>query len=398
MALKGQFYSLIAIVIAIPIMLFIAGNFLSVSELKSSTTEKIVSDQLQLVEESIEDDFSKGVEIGVKRALLTMTDFVITNGSFFNTTPAPFLELLVDGTLYGQAKYLMINNTLTEWKYHLLNVSTGFNVDFNFTYPTGTWSGTNLYGTYGLTIKVSDQFDISRIEKTNARKNVTISIEGMEDPLFPLNTFGLVRRTYKEYPYSLYAKKFAGTGSNKNFIAGNVTFSGSSPDTSKIYVTNIILPSVTGWGCIVGQSGKPTDASQCYVTGVSSPVTNINNTINSLGGYAELYIDNATNAAWILPLKVGVNGNLYFKEFGPNIFERLEGVYNSTSGNPQFITFVNTDELMQAGVTIDNVTTRVEWIYFGGSAIAGRGVRGMPSWFRVDSEYAGIFNLTELLQ
>lgn len=411
---SGQFYSLITVLIAVPIMLFITGTLASVQEMKFSVTEKLVADQLHLVEKSIEKDFKKGVEISFKRALLALTDFVVTNGTYVNESEAALQELLHNGTLFGKIKFLMINNTLNDWKASMLNISTGFDADFNFTSPNHSQSGIELMGTYGLDIVVADRFGISRIEKRDVRKEFSFSIEGFEDPFFPLNSNAFVRRQYKMYPYSLYTKKFKGSIASRNFT-GNVTFAGS-PDSSKVLVVKDISDH-SGWGCVVGDTGTP--AQLCYVLGSSEPggvtegnggvgaggvgdigdtdfVNDINQTINTLGGYSTVYIDNMTDSVWSLPISIGLEDDLYYLVEGPNVFERIEGTFNSSE--PQFMTFVNTQRLQEEGIGIVEGRTRVAWMYFGGFDIDGRRVRGLPDWFRVDDGTASDFSLTQLLQ
>jgi len=275
-----------------------------------------------------------------------------------------------------------------------LNVTTGFDADFNFTIPAGTYIGTELVGDYGMDILVKDRFGISLIEKTNVRKNFSVSVEGLEDPIFPLSTNGLVRRQYKMYPYSIYAERFEGSIATDNFT-GNVTFDPSTPDTSKILVTKEDLTGLSGWGCVVGRSGTPRESQNCYVTGVDNVVERINQTIQSLDGYSTMYVDNMTDSAWILPINIGLEEGLYYDFRGPNLFERMEGKLNTS--NPQFVTFVNTDELQNVGIEVHESRTRIAWIYFGGWSISGKKARGLPDWFRIDKPTTEYFNLTRLI-
>ena len=77
--MKGQLYSVIAMLIIIPMVVFLA-NQLSPHERSAGIYEKIVSDQIHQVEKSAELDFERALLAAGKRALIASSDYVIVNG------------------------------------------------------------------------------------------------------------------------------------------------------------------------------------------------------------------------------------------------------------------------------------------------------------------------------
>ncbi|MBL7160272.1 MAG: hypothetical protein ISS93_00265 [Candidatus Aenigmarchaeota archaeon] len=404
--MSGQFYSIIAVLIAIPVLLFVTGTLVSIQDTETGVREKLVADQLHLIEKSVEDDFHKGFEISAKRALLALTDFAVTDGRFITienhnkSAGELYTELLYNGTLFGEESYLMINNTLYDWKSKIINATGGFEVDFNFTNIVATYDDIYFGGTYGLNITVKNRFGTSRIEKIDERKEFSFSVLGFEDPLFAVETSGLVRRQYELYPYSFYAQQLPGSLATCNAI-GNVSFDADDPDKAQKILVVDDITGHSGWECVVGNTGTP--AQSCYVTGVPLPVTLINQTIQSLGDYPTLYVDNNTNSVWSLPIRRGLEDGHYFGGdagvllFGPNLLERLQGMYNFST-NPQFITFINAQEFQEAGIEITSDRTHVCWAYFLPLEYQGYEVRGMPEWFRIDTSSAAAFGLSQLME
>ena len=393
--MKGQIYTLMAIVIAIPILLFFSQIIVSLHEVKSSTVEDIVSDQLHLVERNIENDFHKGVEIAGHRALLSATNVVMTNGSFLANSSAAFIELILNGTLDGEEQFLMVNNTADDWKTNILNIVTRFTVAVDHTYSFGASSGSSVVGTYGLNITVSDPFGISRIEKTDVRKAYKFSIEGIDDPVFPMNTNGLLRRKYDFYKYGThYFTKFTGTVATHDLTGNGTTDLEHAIKGDQILFIDTVNTSLTDYKCIVASNGTP-PAGSCFVLGPPNPASNFEASLRT-GVSRHVLIDNMTASAWHLPVQQGiVSGEYFLIKSGPGVFERLEGVYNSS--NPQFITFANINELTALGITAPNDdTSKVAWMYFSGSSTPGKQVRGLPGWAKMDSETAAEFGLSEL--
>ena len=69
---------------------------------------------------------------------------------------------------------------------------------------------------------------------------------------------------------------------------------------------------------------------------------------------------------------------------------------NLTSSMNAMETFINIPEMIAAGRTIKPDQSRIAYKYFSSQIINGDTVRGLPSWFKIDSSSATKYGLNEL--
>jgi hypothetical protein len=390
--LKGQVYTLIAIVVTVPILIFITQYMVSSQGSSTRITEKIVSDQIHQTFDIIEKDASKALIITGKRAVISATNTAIDNGTGVGNAQSGLMELMEYGTLDGNYSFIMYNNTLPEWRDKVVALQTHFNVDLDYADLTlENLDGFNLEAGIVLNISVSDKMGIAEIERKDFPKKAPVSLIGLEDPIFPMNTQKFSRRTIIRYPYSYTAIEMATGGSGVGNCSGNVTFD-STPDSGKILVIDDGTD-ISGFAGVVAESGIP--SVSCYITGASNAVQLINSTIIS-SGYQEVYIDQATLGAWSLPIKEALERGYYFTfgTSGPGMFERLE---NSLSQTPDGLeSFVNIPELLGLGLSVKPNQVSVDYLYFSSAVNTGSQVRGLPDWFRANAQVAARYNITDL--
>ncbi len=394
---SGQVYSLIAILIAIPLILFVTFYLSGEQHMDYAAMEKVVADQMHEVERSIEKDFVQAMSISGKRAFLAASNDVIREGRVLDDANMRLKELLTNGSLYGNYTYVMDNNTITDWMDKITNMDLGFNIELN--YSNLALQGHDAFNamlSVELDINVSDDMGRSRIDRSLPKESL-ISIEQVEDPIFALNTFGYISRPIKEYPYPYHAIEIASGSSNGN-CRGNVTFNPSDPDPSgKILVTEDAF-GVTGFLGVVAETSYVPPFS-CYVVNAFDAV-NKTKAITDWSGYPTLFIDNETSAVWSLPVyEVPYEGyyTAFESETGPDIFERLEGKLTSSSENGME-TFINAERIQGVGLSVKTNQVSVAYLYFSTQSINGVPVRGMPSWFRIDFTRAAKYNLTDLME
>jgi len=389
----GQVYSLTAVLISVPVILFIILYLTTVQTIKSDVTDLIVSDQLNQLSRGLEKDFGRAVEISGRRAVLDATNTVVTNGTYLTDSTAATEELLNNGTLNGNVSTIMFNNTIKDWVNRVMGIVTKYNIYLNNSYITiSNYDGFNIQGRSILTINVSDQFNKIRIDNT-FEKSILIPVTGFEDPLLLLSTNGKVSRLIKKYPYPLYTKNIVSGSTRVGNCTGPVAFGGPA-DPNKILV-NVSVGGVSGWKGVVGETAD-IPAVPCYQVGAVNAVSLINSTINEIN-YSEIYLDQSTGV-WSLPINDGITKWYYYQSSGssgPTILERLEGkAVASTNGLESFI---NIPDMQAAGVSTagkeDN--SMVDYLYF--SDVSGPcSIRGLPSWFRIDTANRDKYNLTEL--
>ncbi len=387
---KAQLYSLIAILIVLPVSLFI-GFFLNIQTNKSGfVMERIIADQEHQIAKNIEEDFGRALKIAGRRALLTAINRIIMKGEYLDNSSLRLSELMLNGSLNGTPEALMQNNTIKDWKEKLLQVDTGFVTDVNYSELKITnYDGFNIDFSAVLTINVSHPLNLSRIDKT-FRKHVLVSLSGLEDPVFPLSTTGYVKRVVRRYEYPFYARKIVSGVSSGN-CSGEVTFNSTSPDSEKILVVHD-ASGVSGFAGIVSESlNQP--AVSCYIIGAANAVDLINQTIQE-SGYDIIHLDNLTDSVWSIPLINGIKNSKYYASKGPNFLQRLEGNLSVSPDNKGMESFV----LLEPGLPVKDNQTRTDYLYFDNSTRTGcyKARWVLEDWIRMSAEEISRYNLTQL--
>jgi hypothetical protein len=395
--MDGQVYSLIAILIAIPLILFVTFYLSGEQHMDYAAIDKVVADQMHEVERSIEKDFVQAMSISGKRAFLAASNDVIREGRKLDDANARLLELLTNGSLYGNYTYVMENNTINDWMDKITDMDLGFGIGLNYSNLTlQGYDAFNILLSVNLKINVTDELNASRIDRSLPKESL-ISIEQVEDPIFALNTFGFISRPIKEYPYPYHAIEIV-SGTSDGTCRGNVTFDPMDPDASeKILVTEDAFGASGFLGIVAETSFIP--SASCYVVNAFDAV-NKTKAITEWSGYPALFIDNETSAVWSLPVyEIPYEG--YYTSFesdtGPDIFERLEGSLTSSSENGME-TFINVERFQLVGLPVKTEQVSVEYLYFSYQSINGVPARGMPPWFRIDFTRAAKYNLTDLME
>jgi len=393
---KAQAYSLIVLVVTIPLLLFVAYYITATQTLRYGLSEKIVADQQHQVAWSMERDFERAVDISTRRGLMTMSNDVVVNGEYLSDSIALLNELMENGTLSGEYSLIMQSNRLADWRDSILGIHTSFDVYLNYSnLQLQNYNGVRLNATVNMELNVSDMIGIARIDR-QFTKTVLVSVEGLEDPVFSLETGGKIMRVIDEYPYPYLAEKVV-TGTGNADCTGSLTFNASAPSPGKILVTTD-ASGVTGFLGVVAEAGNlPGAGVTCYIVSASDAVSRINSVV-SRSNYTVLYLDNETRAAWSLPVSEAAEHGYYMNNFsssGPDFFHRLEGNLSAMSNGMESI--VNLPELSGAGVPTKQDQVSIDYLYFSEQIYNGYAVRGLPSWFRIDSTNAARYNLTELM-
>ncbi len=395
--MKAQFYSIIAILIAVPIFMFTV-SFLTYSEKLSDTvSDRVISDQLSQLEYSIELDTTKAMEVSGRRALLSATNYVINSGEPLDDSVANITQLMLIGYINETEDFLMINNTMPNWSQRISSNPVNFNVHIQY----GNVSVEDYEGFYirigmDINITVTDKLDRVSIEKTNLRRYVTVSVNGLEDPMFPLETQGFIRRIIRQAdpPYS-NRNVVTGSANSSGSCSGMVTFNKSENDNTKILVANN-LSYVTfdnHLGIILEDEENLTDETDiiCFNTGNDSAVSLVSDAIAS--GYETVYIDDATRSVWSMPVAETLPERYYYRIDGPTFLQRLEGDYTPSPGG--IATFIYVPELQEQAMPVSDYS-RVAYRYFSGDGDCYQ-VGNMDEWFGIDSGDAQELNLTDLL-
>ena len=146
--------------------------------------------------DSLAADFPRAVEISGKSAAAAAVNQVVSNGSGVDDAELRTTELAVNGTFYGETSYFMQNNSMAAWVSRLQNKSIvfGMNATIQITnYSATPYDAFHLLFNASLSVNASNaDYEINFSRSYNAV--AIVSIEGLEDPLYALNTRGLMHR------------------------------------------------------------------------------------------------------------------------------------------------------------------------------------------------------------
>jgi hypothetical protein len=333
------------------------------------------------------------MQITGKRALLAAVNNVIISGEYLDNSTLRLHELIMNSSIYGNESIIMVNNTLSEWRSRVLAQDHAFSIDLNFSdLKIENYDGINIKLSMFFTINISDPQNRSRIDKT-VWKEALVSLNGIEDPLFPLSTTGYVKKVVKEYPFSYCTRKLQGSMSSGN-CSGNSTFDSSEPSPgSKILVventTGISDATLQGFAGVAVEYPEDLAARgvSCFVSGAAGAMLNIS-------GNQSVSIDNLTGSAWLLPINQGAEGTYYYRGIGPNFLQRLEGDLSESPDGKGLESFVP-DEI---GIPDKPNQTRVDYLYFSSQSYPGcKKARWISEeWLRLQQSEIDRYNLTEL--
>lgn len=394
--MRAQFYSLIAVVIAFPIMIF-AMQYLTYSQKSNySISDRVISDQLHQLVNSIELDTEKAMEISGRRALIAATNFVLNSGAPFSNANDNLTELMLYGSINGTENFMMMNNTMANWSYRISSIATDFDVFLEYgNISIENNNGFSLLIGMDLNMTITDKLKITKMEKINSRKSVTISVVGMEDPIFPLNTQGFVRRIIRlSSPVYFTKRVLVASDNSSGSCSGDVTFNKSECDTNKILVADDSsgVTFACHLGIILDDNEDLSGDTSCYLTGNGSSVNLVNETVTS-SGYWKIYVDEDSKSAWSMPGAENLGERYYYKGSGPDFLQRLEGNYSPSSKG--IVTFIYLPELEEQAYPVGDYS-RVAYRFFSDQGTCDK-VRNAPGWFGLDNTHAPEFNLTDIL-
>lgn len=395
--MRGQFYSAIAIIITIPIIIFIT-YYVQTQGVDTGIYESVVADQIHHVERSVEKDFGKAVVTSGKRALIAGDDYVVMSGQPISDSVSAVKELMQNGTIEGNLSLLMVNNTLYDWIQKILGVPVNFDVNISFNnLQVSSYDPFSIRASSDINVSVADDLGIARIDKVDVLYEALIPVEGAEDPIFTLKTNGIITRSVRVSPYPYRSKKLVSGGSNSSgSCSGYVTFNKSDCGSNILVAENT---AGVGFACfsgfIIEGSANLTGNSDCYITGNSSAVESINSSVSDTG-YYEVYIDSETSAVWHLPIREEIDNGYYFAGSGPDFLKRMEGDLSPSSEGME--SFVNLPEFQSYSVPIKEDVISVSYIYFDEQDYIGYPVRGLQGWFRINRTFSDRYGLTELCE
>ncbi|NQU79181.1 hypothetical protein HQ545_05425 [Candidatus Woesearchaeota archaeon] len=218
---KGIFMTLISVaLLGIIIFTYTTTYSYSLQE-RSAIVEARVSSMNGFLRE-VESDMGNAVYIAGFRSFIGMEDYVVSTGSFFDSTDDAFVNLFLNGTLFGQPVSVMQNNTFPDWviKINSNAIEAGYNISINVSNVT-----LSHIDPWNVRIFVEYLMNLSDIKNTaewsvNGSVYADISVIGFEDPWYAVYTSNNI---FKRINRTVYDGDFTSIGSNTTNIRNHVS-------------------------------------------------------------------------------------------------------------------------------------------------------------------------------
>ncbi|MEM5874960.1 MAG: hypothetical protein QXW01_02090 [Candidatus Aenigmatarchaeota archaeon] len=200
--MKGLLFSIILFFIT----LFILSSFLYYGQISMYyTAEKAVENRIKTMVKIIEDvfeDSKRAMSIVTNRAIVSAVNYVIINGVGLNSANETIKELILFSSIDGNKQPLMENSNINDWiatMEYLISLY-GFESKIQIKdLKILPYDSFTIEVIFSLEIFLSDRKIETNITKEKNFR-VLVSIENIEDPLYPLNTYGRVVNVIRRSP------------------------------------------------------------------------------------------------------------------------------------------------------------------------------------------------------
>lgn len=201
--MKGVLFSSILVFLAIFLVMFISYQYSLTSFYSSQRSVESRINSILNYYYNIISDSERSLQIISKVAVSTSVNYIVTNGIPLSSSNDTIVELMTNGTINGEGQGLIENSTIKDWEDNMEQISSlqGFNTNISISdievHPSDSF---HLSVSYSISVDISDPVSDTNISK-NSTESFVFSVENFEDPLYPLNTNGMVSNIVKESPH-----------------------------------------------------------------------------------------------------------------------------------------------------------------------------------------------------
>jgi hypothetical protein len=238
MAMKKRaiFYSILSILF-VSLAVFALITYSSANRLRSQMY--VVETRVYAMNDlssDIEDDLGREMYISGYRALSAVVNYVVTSGTFVADTQNSFEEAFMNGTVENSSSALMADSTFPDWLARIQSIGDKLNVDISM-----KLSNLTIYHVAPFQVNVSADVELNltdpEVANWSRRLKIsrTIAIDGFEDPVYVVNTYGKMTNRLNSTIYeSRYTK-----GSGASFNPVNLSMHANN----SLYAQNVNAPS-----------------------------------------------------------------------------------------------------------------------------------------------------------
>ncbi len=345
---KGMFYTALVALLLTSVAFVLSLGFMSFKT-NQNIEMKIRSDEIHYFLKDISLDAERALTISGKRALISVINYEISNGSFIRPVNTTIIKVMQTGEIDNEPQVFISGNTLPDWEAKIIRLANGEKIHcglrfFNMSLKIVNYTKFDLKAY--LNILLEDNIIKSELNRT-VKIDVNISVDKLEDPFNTLNSYGFVITNYTLCP-GISGKEYYGNDSKGiiyvDFSHSNLSTVVPLPDQKNYILLTDSIDNKTGY--------SEFSAIICNETPLTKPplpyVFDVNYTKllrileNKFGKKLNIYDLNGTigikykNKFYVTMVKNNSNARYtcYFPWYGaPTFLDRLEG---STTPQPQY--------------------------------------------------------------
>jgi len=225
---KGMFFTLI--VISLLSLFLVSYNVYSFVLDRSPINNRIKT--MNNFVFSVEQDLSRQLYISGFRIIFLFEKLISEEGNYITSFNETFNEAFQNGTIYGESQELMNGVTFSEIEDSINQKGSGINVNISLTNPNisvtqeDPW---NIKVSLEVNLLISDKSNLASWDRTSII-TAHIPIENFEDPIYVVNTNGMVTNKINQTPYT-------------DFIDGGNVYNLLSHVQNSYYINSSLAPS-----------------------------------------------------------------------------------------------------------------------------------------------------------
>jgi len=356
--------------------------------------------------ESVTRDVEKTLDTITRRAMIVCFNNISREGVPLQQANVTLKELILNGTMNGEQEDIMENATFPYWMQKIEQVALlkGFNITIDNqtieqTLEIKPYDSFNLLVEANMSINITDLQGVAALDRLVQIKSL-VSVEGMEDPLYLLNSLGSMSNTITKSHYIGNYTQLLLNGNGgctvECYEYGVVTNDSTYPNfQNKILVVHDanFVANLDSAMAVVSELGITTPPNIPYVIN-NDALSNISDgmnvllDVNKITGQGKVwYIDN---------FKKHVENSYYqSSQDGASYLDRLEGElekqtkYSSQSNNE-----IGLESFIHKTVATDK--TNIDYIYFSTSSVDGDKVKGITNptnSFTIDNPHKSMYGI-----
>ena len=402
---KGIMFSIILFFLAVSLVGLIAIQRSLVSYRRERIHVEMRIKSLNNMYDSLIRDAGSALDTSLNRAMNAAFKNVTDEGIGLQEANETLKELVWYGTIGGRDEDLMENATFPYWidKIEQVDITRGFEIDINpYTLEIKPYDSFNLLAEVEMDVDIIDIQGVAALNRSVILKKI-VSIEEMEDPLYPLKTSGLVNNKIISSPYvGNYTQLLLFGDGGNGYVYGTAT-NDTTDFSGKILIVDDANPiDLSGAVGVISETDFSVIPSIPFIVqgGATDTISDGQNILLDGNG--------ANNRVWYIEnLKEHVE-NLYYQssETGASYLDRLEGrtyihsKYSSQTNNDIGLeSFIDKSEF-PSEIPVYEDKSNVDYLYFSSGPLGNKvkGISTTSNWFRIDSGHQDDYGVEQITE